>query len=130
MNYQNGISVLVAIHDRSLCEMFQTTLESDGFEVEVVATGESVLRALDTEKTFEIVYLDLQITKNDCWSTLNSMKNLALREKAKRLIILIDGPSQHLRDDELRRYGIDDMYAKTDFDPRSLIHRTHLYADR
>ena len=130
MNYQNGMSVLVAIHDKHLRETFQTTLENDGFEVVVTGTGEDTLRALDIEKTFEIVYLDLRISKNDCWSTLNSMKNLALREKTKKLIILVDGPTEHLRDDELRRYGIDDMYTKTDFDPGSLITRSHLYADK
>lgn len=130
MIYQNGMSILIAIHDKHLRETFQTTLEGDGFEVIATDTGEDLLQALDLEKTFEIVYLDMRITKNDFWSTLNSIKNLSLREKTRKLIILIDSSIEHLRDDELRRYGIDGIHTKTDFDPISLITHTRLYVDK
>lgn len=130
MNYQNGMSILVAIHEQNLRETFQTILENDGFEVVATKTGEDTLRAMDIEKPFQIMYLDLLITKNDFWSTLNSIKNLALRGKIKKLIMLIDGAAEQLKDYEMRRYGIDGVCTKIDMDSSTLLARSHEYADK
>ncbi len=72
-------SILVVEDERSLAEGLRFNLESEGYRVDVVETGEAALEALLTKRThFDVVVLDVMLPGKDGFAVLRELRAAAL----------------------------------------------------
>ncbi|PIS04962.1 MAG: response regulator [Candidatus Buchananbacteria bacterium CG10_big_fil_rev_8_21_14_0_10_42_9] len=110
--------ILLVEDDEFLAELYATKLELEGYEVALAKDGASALK-LVSEKTINLVLLDIILPKMDGFEVLSKLKS---NSKTKNIpVILLTNLSQK---DEVKKgfdLGADDYLIKAHFMPSEVI---------
>ena len=111
-------SVLIADDDITLRDMYQTRLETDGYQVLVSADGEETLKIVK-EKNPDVVLLDIMMPKMNGLDVLAKMKK---DEEMKKIpVIILTALIQDLTKVKSLMGGADDYLMKSEVMPGEVI---------
>lgn len=102
--------ILLVDDDESLCLLYRTEFEADGYEVEVVHNGYEALDMLEKEN-FDLVILDIRMPGMD---GISSLEKIAV--KKRDLAVLINSAYSNYKDNFLTWLAEDYIIKSADLD--------------
>ena len=99
--------ILVVDDDKTICELFMTYLEFQGFDVKFVLNGEEALATLDKEN-FQAVITDLKMGEVDGHAVIRHAKS----NEPKTLLIMMTGYCEEESKKQALDNGADYFFCK------------------
>jgi len=115
-------NILLVEDDPFLIDMYTTKLKEAGFHVESATDGEKGLKKL-SEKSFDLLLLDIVLPQVDGWEVLEKIKSL--RSSTKHLesliIIILSNLGQKEEVEKGIKMGADKYLIKAHYTPSEVV---------
>lgn len=112
--------ILLVDDDKDLCDLYNTTLGAEGFEVKIANNGEEALSEIMKERP-DLIILDIMMPKIHGIDTLDIIK--ATPETKDIKIVILSALSDQKMIQKAKEFGIVDYIVKSEVDMSSAINR-------
>ena len=114
------ITIAIIEDDLMIAQMYRMKLESEGFDVNVAASGKDGVAMIATHRP-DIILLDVQLPEMDGSKALRNIRALPGGQDIPVIILTNLGKQEAPR--ELDALGIEHYIVKADLTPRQVVER-------
>jgi two-component system alkaline phosphatase synthesis response regulator PhoP len=115
-----GQKILLVDDDKDLCDLYETTLKAEGFDVKIAQNGEEALSEIMKAKP-DLIVLDIMMPKIHGMDTLDILK--ATPETKDIKVLILSALSDQKMIDKAKEFGVVDYVVKSEVDMSTVINR-------
>lgn len=115
-----GQKILLVDDDKDLCDLYETTLKAEGFDVKIAQNGEEALSEIMKAKP-DLIVLDIMMPKIHGMDTLDILK--ATPETKDIKVLILSALSDQKMVDKAKEFGVVDYVVKSEVDMSTVINR-------
>lgn len=114
--------ILIVDDEKPLARVMSLKLNSAGYQTSTVFSGEEALATLSREH-FDLILLDLMMTKKDGFYVLSELKNWGI----KTPVIIASNLAQKEDIEKAKKLGVADYFVKSDVTLVEMVNKVKQY---